>query len=315
MSDDFPAALQAVPTFVRRHDSRNALVAFRNYFSLTKPEVNVLILITTAAGCYLAFLAGAASFSIPRLFSAVAATLLLASGAGALNQVIERRYDAQMKRTMRRPIAAGRISPARAFVFGAILATCGAVWLFLVVNATAGFLGIFALFVYLFGYTPLKRKTPHCTAVGAVAGAIPPLIGWFACGGKFDAEAVLLYALLFFWQFPHVMSIAAMYRSDYERAGYRIVPRDGKNARFLVISTVLPCAALLVLLAAPAFAQSTVLLLAASVLGGAFLLYGIRFAVRRSAAVARQLLTASIVYVPLALVLLIAIEKHRVPAH
>ena len=315
MFEEVSATLLRVSAAARHREADSVSSKIGNYLSLTKPEVNVLILITTAGGFYLASLAGGASFSALRFFSTVAATLLLASGAATLNQVMERRYDALMRRTMRRPIAAGLVPAARAFVFGVVLAIGGSVWLLAAVNATAGFIGLFALGTYLLAYTPLKRRTPLCTAVGALAGAVPPLIGWFACGGRFDAEAATLYALLFFWQFPHVMSIAAIYSSDYQRAGYRIIPQNGNKARFLAVSTILPCVLLLALLAGPAIVANSVLSLVAAVLGGAFLLCGIRFAVRRTTSVARELLTASILYVPLAFVLLIAIEKFRGPAH
>lgn len=312
MSDDLPAALPDASTSAYYRDFSTVTEDFRDYVSLTKPEVNTLILVTTAAGFYLASLANAVPISAVRLVSTVAATLLIASGAATLNQVMERRYDALMRRTLRRPVAAGRITPAHAFLFGAALACGGAVWLFLGVNATTGFLGLFALFAYLLLYTPLKRKTPLCTAVGAAAGAVPVLIGWFACGGEGDAQAALLYSLLFLWQFPHVMSIAALYKADYERASYRIIPRGGTHG-FVAFSTICPCAALFALIVWPAIFQSKLLLLVACALGLAFLLYGIRFSVRRTAAAARHLLAFSIVYVPLALGLLILIEKHHVP--
>ncbi|HEX5426408.1 MAG TPA: heme o synthase [Candidatus Acidoferrales bacterium] len=312
MSDDLPAALPDASTSACCGELGTVLANVRDYVALTKPEVNALIVVTTAAGFYLASIANSVSLSLFRLVGTVAATLLLASGAATLNQVMERRYDALMKRTLRRPVAAGRIPPAHAFLFGAALASAGAVWLFLAVNATAGFLGGLALVTYLLLYTPLKRKTPFCTAVGAIAGAVPPLIGWSACGGRFDAEALLLYALLFLWQFPHVMSIAALYRTDYERAGYRIIPRDGARG-FIAFSTIVPCTALLALIVWPAMFQGKLLLLVACVLSLIFLLYGIRFSVRGTAGAARRLLAFSIVYVPLALVLLIFAEKYRVP--
>ncbi|MGH9736790.1 MAG: heme o synthase [Candidatus Acidiferrales bacterium] len=312
MSDDLPAALPNASTSACCGEVSTVFAWVRDYVSLTKPEVNTLILVTTAAGFYLASLADSAPVSPLRLLSTVASTLLLASGAATLNQVMEHRYDALMRRTLRRPIAAGRIAPTRAFLFGVSLACAGAVWLFLAVNATAGFLGLLALFIYLLLYTPFKRKTPFCTSVGAIAGALPVLIGWFGCGGKFQAQAPLLYAVLFLWQFPHVMSIAALYRADYERAGYRIVPRDGTPG-FSALSTICPCSALLVLIVWPALFQGKLLLLAACILGLTFLLYGILFAVRRTAVAARRLLAFSIVYVPLALGLLILIEKYRVP--
>jgi len=146
-------------------------------------------------------------------------TLLVASGTGSLNQYLERKFDAQIRRTARRPAAAGRLTPSAVLVFGTALAATGSIYLAIAVNLLASVLATLTLLIYLFVYTPLKRKTPMCVLVGAFPGAMPPLIGWAAASGRLNIEAVILYAMLFLWQFPHFMAIAWMYREDYDRAG------------------------------------------------------------------------------------------------
>src|SRR5277367_5532123 len=180
-------------------------------WELTKPEVNLLILVATFTGFYLGYPHGLNPFPFDRLFHALAGTLLVASGAGALNQYLENRFDAQMRRTSRRPVAAGRLSLVSALWFGISLAVIGAAYLLIFANVLAASLALFTLASYLFIYTPLKRKTPLCTVAGAFAGAMPPLIGWAAaCGSIASAQAWTLYAILFCWQFPHFMAIAWM---------------------------------------------------------------------------------------------------------
>lgn len=303
-------------TYAPRGEAAGPFAVMRDYCALTKPEVNALVLITTVAGFGLASMSSASPFDLAKLFGAAAGTLLLASGTGALNQAIERRYDAQMRRTMRRPVASGRLSKTSASVFGAVLAVAGATWLLVGVNWLAGLLGILGLLIYLLLYTPLKRKTSLCTLVGAFAGAVPPLIGWFAGGGRLDPEAAVLYGILFLWQFPHFMSIAWIYKHDYERAGYRMIPPGSTGKRFLTFWTLLPCAALLALVIVPVLGRGEIFLLpVAGVLGCGLLFYGIRFAIRKTSSAARHLLTASILYVPLTFAVLIFAEKYRLPIH
>src|SRR5216684_1496805 len=196
-----------------------------DYWALTKPEVNFLILITTGVGFYLGCGNEARPFSFLALFNTVFGTLLVASGTGTLNQYIERRYDAQMRRTSRRPLAAGRLKPSSALWFGVALSVVGCVELAIAVNVLASVLALATLLSYLFFYTPLKRKTPLCVLVGAFPGAMPPLIGWAGASGKLTFEAWTLFATLFLWQFPHFMAIAWMYREDYDRAGYLVLPK------------------------------------------------------------------------------------------
>src|SRR5271155_4581944 len=171
-----------------------------DYWALTKPEVNFLILITTGVGFYLGCGNEGRTMSFLALFNTLLGTLLIASGTGTLNQYIEREFDAQMRRTARRPAAAGRLKPAAVLAFGIALAGAGSVYLAVAVNPLSSVLAVLTLFSYLFLSPPLKRKTPLCVFVGAFPGAMPPLIGWAAASGRLNSEAWTLYAILFLWQ-------------------------------------------------------------------------------------------------------------------
>ena len=281
-----------------------------DYFALTKPEVNFLIVVTTFAGFYLGHDSGWHDFPILRSINAVLGTLFVASGTGTLNQYIEQRFDAQMRRTARRPLAAGRLSPSAVLWFGIALSVLGTVYL-AAVNLFACLLALGTLLSYLFLYTPLKRKSPVCTLVGAFSGAMPPLIGWAAASGRLSFGAWILYVLLFLWQFPHFMSIAWMYRDDYARAGYRVLPRDEcARDRLVNWQTLLPLALLVpvTLLAALTSKTNAAYRLGAVLLGAGFLYYGAQFALRKSNASARQLLSASIIYLPSLFVLMILLR-------
>jgi protoheme IX farnesyltransferase len=276
-----------------------------DYWTLTKPEINFLIgLATTAAFC-VACGEPLARFPWGLLVYTLLGTVLVASGAGALNQVIERRHDAQMRRTSRRPIAAGRIEPIRALVFGILLSLLGCTCLALAVRPAASLLAGLTLVGYLFLYTPLKRRTPMCTLVGAFPGATPVLIGYVAVAGKLDSPAWLLYAILFLWQFPHFMAVAWMYREDYARAGYVVLPQGIEKATFMGWQSVLPSLALLPVTVAPLVLRHA----SPAVTGGtlllslSFLYFAARLAVVRSNAAARQLLLASVIYLPSVFVL------------
>lgn len=275
-----------------------------DFWALTKPEVNFLILITTFVGFYL----GCANTGRPLAFSALLntllGTLLVASGTATLNQYIERNFDALMRRTARRPAAAGRLAPNTVLVFGCVLSVAGSVYLEIACGTLANLLALLTLLSYLFLYTPLKRKTPLCVFLGAFPGAMPPLIGWAAASGQLTVEAWLLYVIVFLWQFPHFMAIAWMYREDYDRAGYWMLPRGKARTFAVVLQTILPLLALIPISMAKfpdgqAFIFDWVGLL--PTLG--FVYFGLKFLSDRSRQTARQLLAASIIYLPLLLVL------------
>jgi protoheme IX farnesyltransferase len=272
-----------------------------DYLALTKPEVNFLIAVTAFAGFYLGCPSAWHDFPLLRSINAVLGTLFVASGTGALNQYIERRFDAQMRRTARRPLAAGRLNPSAVLWFGIALSVFGTIYLAAAVNLLASLLALGTLLSYLFFYTPLKRKSPLCTLVGAFPGAMPPVIGWAAASGHLGFEAWALYSVLFLWQFPHFMSIAWMYREDYARASYLVLPHGGQNSvRFVRWQTLLPLLLLAPVSLLPALADKATAAysVGAVLLCVGFLYYGVRFALQKSNSSARQLLSASIIYLP-----------------
>src|ERR1700758_2129699 len=254
-----------------------------DYWALTKPEVNFLILITTGVGFYVACGSEARPFSFAGLFNTLLGTLLVASGTGTLNQYIERKFDAQMRRTARRPAAAGRLKPAAVLAFGIALAASGTVYLAAGVNLLASLLAALTLLSYLFLYTPLKRKTPLCVLVGAFPGAMPPLSGWAGACGRLNHEAWILYAIVFLWQFPHFMAIAWMYREDYDRAGYLVLPKGKTRVLFVILETLLPLIALLgcSIVQVPT-RHAAIFYCADALLGLGFLYFGLEFVLRRS---------------------------------
>ena len=271
-----------------------------DYWALTKPEINFLILITTGVGFYLGSRDAARPLSFLVLFNTLLGTLLVASGTGTLNQYIERKFDAQMRRTARRPAAAGRLKPAAVLAFGIVLAAAGSVYLAAAVNPLTSVLAILTLFSYLFVYTPLKRKTPLCVLVGAFPGAMPPLIGWAGASGRLSIEAGILFAILFFWQFPHFMAIAWMYREDYDRAGYLVLPKGNMRIPFVTLETLLPLLALIAISIVQFPTRHAVIVgCAGALLSVGYLYFGLEFVLQRSRAAARRLLAASIVYLPL----------------
>ena len=282
------------------------LRALGDYWALTKPEVNFLILVTTFAGFYLASKPGSGGFRILPAIHTLLGTLLVASGTGTLNQYVERFFDAQMRRTARRPLASGRIESSHALWFGVSLSLAGTVYLALAVNVLASLLALVTLLIYLFLYTPLKRKTPLCTLIGAFPGAVPPLIGWAAARGRLDPETWVLYAMVFLWQFPHFMAIAWMYREDYARARYLVLPLDQQRDRFVIWQSLAVSLALIPLSLIPAITGKSGLAysVGALLVGSIFAYFSGRFAIQRSRITARQLLAASIVYLPAIFILL-----------
>lgn len=275
------------------------------YIELTKPRITWLILMSTAIGYY--FGVGPAGWSVWTLLHTMLGTGLLASGTAALNQWYESAADARMNRTKGRPIPSGRLTPLNALLFGVALAIVGFYDLVIFVNALTGFLGLFTLITYLWIYTPLKQKSPHSTTVGAIPGAMPPLIGYAASSGTLAWEAWVLYAILFVWQFPHFYSIAWMYREDYGRAGIRMLPvvePDGEStARQILFFSLL----LIPISALPAMLSMTgnLYLFGAALMGAYFLRAGIRVVRERTVLRARGVLLASVAYLPVLYALMI----------
>jgi heme o synthase len=283
--------------------------AVPDFLALTKPEVNFLIVIATFTGFYLGYPGDLHNFPVERMLNALFGTLLVASGTGALNQYLEHRFDARMRRTSRRPIAAGRLRPFVAAWFGMSLSLVGSVYLLVTVNALASVLAVFTATTYLLIYTPLKRKTPLCTLVGAVPGAMPPLIGWAAASGSItNTKAWMLYAVLVLWQFPHFMAIAWMYREDYSRAGYLVLPPGEQSGHFMSWQALLASLALIPvsLIQTTSGHAGIVYFVLTGLLSSLFFYYSASLAFKRSVFVARRLLLASIVYLPLAFCLLMS---------
>ena len=274
----------------------------RDYYTLTKPEVNLLILMTTSAGYYLGV---RGPFHPAGLVNTLAGTLLVASGTATLNQCMERIWDGRMRRTANRPLPSGRVTSREAFLFGVVLSIAGGLYLALLVNWLSAVLAISTLLSYLLVYTPLKRRTPLCTLLGAFPGAMPTLIGWAGASAEVNLQAMFLFAVLFLWQFPHFLAIALMYRDDYERAGYRMLPRFDMDSRFTRGEIIAFTLALILTTLLPAVAHVGPLYLVSMLLAGGFLLYhSVRLAASASRVMASRLLHASVIYLPVVLVIM-----------
>ena len=286
-------------------DARFLTSKLRDYYTLTKPEVNRLILMTTSAGYYLA---SRGPFRFAGLVNTLLGTLLVASGTATLNQWMERTWDGQMRRTARRPLPAGRVSSGEALIFGILLSVVGGIYLALAVNSSSSLLAISTLLSYLFIYTPLKRKTPLCTMIGAFPGAMPTLIGWAGAGSAINLQAWALFGVLFLWQFPHFLAIALMYRDDYSSAGYRMLPSFDRDARFTRAEILVFTLALILITASPIGAPVGPVYVIAMLLSGAFLLYYVLRLMKSAKTGASGLLHASVLYLP---VVLIVMMFHR----
>jgi len=303
------AAVLDVPRVYSRRVGASGAVF--DYWELTKPEITLLIAVTTAAGFRMGTAAALPDFPWMPFLQTLFGTALVGSGAATLNQLIEMRYDAQMRRTARRPLPSGRIRPLRALWFGVALAVLGVAYLAVSTNVLAALLAALTLLSYLFLYTPLKRITPLCTLVGAIPGAAPPLIGWAAARGRLDPMAWALFAIVFLWQFPHFTPIAWMYREDYARAGYLVLPSGENMNGFVMWQAVAAPAVLLVVALLPPINRLSGFAYAggAFALGAILLLYGAQFAIHRTNVAARRLLLVSILYLPAVFALLVLDQK------
>ena len=265
---------------------------------LAKLRLVSMILITTCTGFYLA---SESSFDWVRLIHTIIGTGLGAAGVLALNQYLERDLDAQMGRTRYRPLPDNRLQPTEALVFGILITVGGLLYLTFVVNILSGLVISAIVVTYLFIYTPLKQKSSICTVVGAIPGALPPVVGWVAVRGTFNIEAWVLFAILFLWQLPHSLSIACIYRDDYAHAGFRLLPviqPDGESTRRQIVSN---CLGLLVVGLLPTLIglAGVAYFFASLILSSAFLAFGINLAISRSLIAAKRLLHASLVYLPM----------------
>jgi len=281
------------------HDARSLSTSFADFLELTKPGIAGMVALTSAAGFYLA----TDRLEFGPLSAAVFGTALLAAGANTVNQYAERDLDAMMVRTRSRPLPAGRLAPGEAIRFGTALSASGACVLLLFANALTALLGSISFLTYIVLYTPLKRRSSMCTPVGAISGAMPPLMGWAAARGHIDLPGLSLFALLFLWQMPHFFAIGWSHADDYARAGFR-VPGRSQAVRW---NTVLYCAALIPVSAIPAFAGTSGLLylLTAVVLGGLYLWHGFLLAACGSNLAARRLFRTSLLYLAAVLLMMV----------
>jgi heme o synthase len=295
-----PAAQAAgiVPVVTPAHADARPVHKGADFVALTKPRLNLLVLLTTLTGLYLASPDGVAPAT---LFHTLIGTALVAAGAAALNQVWERGTDALMRRTRLRPVAAGRMRAFEGTAFGVCLAAAGLVELAVAVNVISAAVAALTLVSYVLVYTPLKRRTSLSTLVGAVPGALPPVIGWAAATGTITLPALVLFGIVFFWQMPHFLAIAWLYRADYGAAGIPLLPvlePDGRRTGQQALSYA---AALWPVSLLPALVGlgGARYMAVATVLGFALIALSALFARDRSISAARRLFLFSIIYLPL----------------
>jgi heme o synthase len=287
----------------------NAVRRLADFFELSKPRVVLMVLITAFVGFYLG------SGEVPNyllLFKMLFGTALTAGGTLALNQYLERETDALMDRTRRRPLPDHRVQPREALWFGVTIALAGLIYLALAVNLLSAMVTAFITLSYLVLYTPMKPRSSLCMLVGAVPGALPPVIGWVAARGSMDIAAWVLFAIMFLWQVPHTLAIARLYCEDYAKAGIQFLPviePDGGSTNRQIVSH---SAALLAVSLLPTLLGSAgpIYFVVAFVLGSGFLAYGIRLVLQSTRQRARQLLFASLIYLP---VLLLVMALDRMP--
>jgi len=276
-----------------------------DWLELTKPRITLLVVFTSLVGFVTA--SGASPWT-SLLMAALVGTGLVAGGASALNMVMERETDALMHRTRSRPIPAGRIRPGEARWFGALLTLSGLGLLASRCGGLAALVAFTTWATYLFLYTPLKRRTHLSTLVGAVPGALPPVIGWAAASGSLEPGAFILFAIMFLWQIPHFLAIAWLYREDYERGGFPMLPVIDREGRITGRQAVLHSVALVVVSLAPVAAGlgGPLYLSGAVVFGTGLTLAALRLARARNLVAARSLFLASVLYLPALTSLLLA---------
>ena len=291
----------------KRHPTPFSLTSrrFADFLALTKPRLNFLVVVTAGVGYYLG---AGTSLDIAKLIEAVIGVALVAGGAAGLNQIYERETDRLMWRTQMRPLAARRITTAEAMTFSLALSAIGLLIVVATANLLAAFLTLLTLVCYNLIYTPMKRRSQLATLVGAVPGALPPMIGWVAARGALTPEGWALFAIVFIWQIPHFMAIAWLYRDDFGRAGFPMLPVVEPDGRSTGRQAVLFSLALIPASLAPYFLRmSGAGYAVGAVMGGlALLALAVSFAMKRANERARLLFLGSITYLPLLWALLIA---------
>jgi heme o synthase len=298
------SAIEQIPLpLAGERGAKRRVRAIADYLELSKSRIVMMVLMTTAGG----YVIGAHPFDAIVLLHTLIGTALVAAGTNALNQYVERDLDAIMRRTRRRPLPAGRISPRAALIFAAAISVAGTLYLGLLVNWLTAFLGAFTLASYIFVYTPLKRVSTICTAVGAIPGAIPPLMGWTAATGALGLGGWIAFGILFFWQLPHFMAISWMYREDYARGGFRMLSVVDDDGKAVARQAILYSLALLTVSVAPYFfgMSGLVYLFAATLAGLWIFVSSVRFLADRSPMPARSLFMSSNIYLLTMMVLFV----------
>jgi heme o synthase len=282
---------------------------FGDFFELTKPRLTLLSVLTTLAGFWIG---SREAIDALLLTHTLLGTFMVGAACGVLNMVIEREHDAQMRRTMNRPIPAGRLGAGEARIFGIVLAVLGMVYLMLAVNLLTAGIAAATFVSYVFLYTPLKRRSTLNTVVGGIPGALPPVIGWAAARNDLGPEAWVLFAILFFWQMPHFLALAWMYRRDYERAGYKMLPVVDSDGRATSGQILLYTAALLPTSLVPTLfgITGTAYFFGALLLGVGFLVFGLILARTRKNSHARWLFYYTLLYLPLLLLAMVLDSSH-----
>ena len=283
----------------------------KSYWELTKPDITLLVLISTLLGYFLGvqFLGESILGNPSVLIHLMIGSYLTSAGVAILNEYIEREQDATMNRTNTRPLPSGRIYPKDALIFGISVSVIGVIDLALLVNLYCGILSFITIAIYLFIYTPIKQKTPWNTLVGAIPGALPPVGGWLAATGNITYQTLVVFCLLFCWQIPHFLSIAWLYRTDYKKGGFKMFMMDNED-RFqsnilLVGFCILTLISSLFLIPKP-IALITLLSICATIIMGLwYVVSALKMALKQCVKNARRLLFVSIIYIPAILIILV----------
>jgi len=289
--------------------SQKTVSRFSDYMEIVKPRISLMVLLTVSCGYVLGMESASVSLT---LLHACVGIAVVAIGSSAVNQWIERETDSRMRRTMNRPLPSGRMDPAEVLAVGLTAATLGCTYLALSVNLTTALLTGITFVLYACVYTPLKRYTSLCTVVGAIPGALPPVLGWLAAGGRFDSAAFALFAILFLWQFPHFFAIAWIYRDQYCQAGLRMLPagKSLPHVTGLLAVTYAVCLIPVSLLPSQCGLAGDTYAIVAIGIGAAYLIASILFAWQETRTSARRLLLTSLIYLPVLLLTLVW-DHHR----
>lgn len=299
--------IESNSTAIEQDENRSHASIVGSFVELTKPRLTLLSVLTTLAGFYVG---SVGPLDLWLLAHTLVGTFLVGGGCGALNMAIERDHDARMRRTRKRPIPAGRLTSTESIIFGVTISFIGLVYLAIAVNLLASFLAALTLVSYLFLYTPMKRRTSFNTVIGAIPGALPPVIGWVAVRNDLGPQALSLFAILFFWQIPHFLALAWMFREDYGAAGYRMLTVDDEDGSRTGKHILIYSAALLPVSLIPTLVgiAGEYYFFGALLLGLVFLVYCFRLALNKENSSAKQVFYFSLAYLPL-LFLVMALDR------